>query len=99
MTTKYIAPCLATAALLATGCSRHLSNSNLRQIHTDMSVKEVESIMGPPTRVDSHVELPREIEVPVTHYYYDQDGKTVELVFYGDKLATGGNAISGTFGQ
>ena len=96
MITKHIAPCLATAALLATGCSRHLNNANLSQVHDDMSIKEVESVLGPPTRSNSDVTIPRETRVPVTHYYYDQDGKTVELIFYGDKLA-GGGAITGTF--
>lgn len=96
MTTRSFAPCLATLGLLATGCSRQLNNTNLRQVHDDMSIKEVESVLGPPTRVDSSVTIPRETTVPVTHYYYDQDGKTVELIFYGDKLA-GGGAITGTF--
>ncbi len=92
--------CMTFALLAATGCSRHLSNANLNQVHDNMTIKEVESILGPPTRYDSHVELPQQATVKVTHYFYEQDGKTVELVFYGDNLAIGNGgkaAITGTF--
>jgi hypothetical protein len=103
MIMKHILPYFMIVSLLGAGaCSRHLTQTNLNQVKRDMSIKEVESILGPPTRVDSHVELPQQVAVPVTHYYYDQDGKTVELIFYGDKLASGnaGNAaITGSFGN
>ena len=32
-------------------------------------------------------------------YIYEQDGKTVELIFVGDKLASGDGAIKGSFGK
>ena len=97
MIAKAAIPCLMMFSLLGLGCSRHLSNSNLKEVHDEMSTKEVESILGPPTRSDSHVEITRPETTPVTHYYYDQDGKTVELIFYGDKLMSGSDAIHGTF--
>jgi len=35
--------------------------------------------------------------MPVTRYVYEQDGKTVELLFVGDKLASGSEAVKGSF--
>ena len=83
----------------ATGCSRHITDANLHQVKPDMNTKEVESILGPPTRTESPMEL-KSTEVktmPVTRYVYEQDGHTVELLFVGDKLASGGDAVKGTF--
>jgi hypothetical protein len=80
-------------------CSKRITNRNLEQVHADMSIKEVESILGQPTRT-----LMREIESPTQKrtasavtYYYEQDGHTVELHFVNDKLAEGGKI--GLFGE
>lgn len=92
--------CLLLPGLAA--CSRHVTDANLRQVRPDMSSKEVESILGQPTRTESAPEL-KSTEVktlPVTRYVYEQDGKTVELIFVGDKLASGDGgqpAIKGNF--
>lgn len=87
-----LASCLAA-------CSRHITDDNLKQVKPDMNPKEVESILGPPTRVDSPPELKsQEVKtVPVTRYVYEQDGKTVELTFVGERLASGG--VKGNFGK
>jgi len=84
--------------LTLAGCSRHIANANLDQVKAGMTSKEVESVLGPPTRT----EVPPEPEseevkkrVLVTRYYYDQDGHAVELTFVGDRLATGG--VKGNF--
>ena len=48
-----------------------------------VSPKEVESILGPPTRTETKM-LPLETqkkEVEVVRYFYEQDGKTVALIF------------------
>ena len=82
------------------GCSsRHISNVNLDQVKPEMNSKEVESILGPPTRTETPPELKsQEVKtLPVTRYVYEQDGKTVELTFIGDRLASGG--IKGNFGK
>lgn len=53
-----------------------------------VSPKEVESILGQPQRVESH-KLPLETqkkEVEVVRYYYEQDGQTIELHFFDNKL-------------
>jgi len=81
------------------GCARHISNANLDQVKPEMNSKEVESILGPPTRTETPPELKsQEVKtVPVTRYVYEQDGKTVELTFVGDRLASGG--VKGNFGK
>lgn len=85
--------------LLQAGCERHIKDANLAAVKSDMSTKEVESILGPPT----HVELPTELKskevitMKVTRYVYEQNGKKVELLFVGDRLATGG--VNGNFGK
>ena len=53
-----------------------------------VSPKEVESILGQPKRVETH-KLPLETqkkEVDVVRYYYEQDGETIELHFFDNKL-------------
>ena len=88
------------ALLGAAACSRHIGDANLREVKPDMNTKEVESILGPPTRVELPPELkpPPEVRtMPVVRYVYEQDGHTVELLFVGDKLAGGNGAIKGSF--
>ena len=81
------------------GCGRHITDANLNQVKPDMNTKEVESILGPPTRT----ELPPELKQPevrtmqVVRYVYEQDGHKVELLFVGDKLASGSEAVKGSF--
>jgi hypothetical protein len=81
------------------GCGRSIGDANLSQVKPDMNTKEVESILGPPTRIESPPELKsQEVKtVPVTRYVYEQDGRTVELTFVGDRLASGG--VKGKFGK
>jgi len=56
-----------------------------------MTSKEVESILGAPTRVETGPELvssePKTLLV--TKQFYEQNGKKIELRFVGDRLATG----------
>lgn len=85
------APPLA-AALIAcaslSACQRNLSDANLKCVKTDMSPKEVESILGPPTRQETR-EMPLQENVktlPVQRYIYEQNGKTVVLHFVDHKL-------------
>jgi hypothetical protein len=50
--------------------------------------KEVESILGQPRRVESHrlsLETQKK-EVDVVRYYYEQDGQTLELHFFDNRL-------------
>ena len=91
--------CGLAGCLALIGCERQISDSNLSAVKSDMSTKEVESVLGPPTRV----EVPNELKtqelktMKVTRYVYEQKGKKVELLFVGDRLAT--NGVNGKFGE
>ena len=91
--------CGLAAFLVLMGCERQISDTNLSAVKSDMSTKEVESVLGPPTRV----EVPNELKtqelktMKVTRYIYEQKCKKVELLFVGDRLAT--NGVNGKFGE
>ena len=60
----------------------------LETANKGLSPKEVESILGQPTRIES-THLPLETqkkEVDVVRYFYKQDGETMELHFVDNKL-------------
>ena len=93
------------ASVAFSACERNISEANLRAVKPDMTTKEVESILGAPNRVQTGPELiSREVKtLPVSRYVYEQDGKKIELVFVGDRLATssvdGVPAIEGKLGK
>ena len=88
---------LCLCMLFLGGCQRKITNANLHVIKPDMTTKEVESILGAPTRVESAPELiSHEVKtLPVTRYVYEQNGEKIELLFIGDKLGSGSN-VSGS---
>ena len=88
---------MAAAAALLSGCEQHLSDANLHAVRPDMTTKEVETILGPPRRVETPppMKLTEPSPLPVTRYVYEQNGRKVQLTFVGDRLATGG--IVGSF--
>jgi hypothetical protein len=89
---------LVLLALALQGCGREVRNANLNEVKPEMSVKEVESILGPPSRTEFSSPAPsQEVvkNVPITHYYYEQNGRTVKLTFVNDRLASGG--VEGSF--
>jgi hypothetical protein len=52
-----------------------------------LSIKEVESILGPPTRMETFpIEMRTVKELPGVRYYYKQGENTVELHFIDNKL-------------
>ena len=80
-------------------CKPEISQNNINAVNSrfdkleksgkkSLSPKEVESILGQPDRVENAtLELEtQKKEVPVTRYYYEQDGKTIELHFFDNKL-------------
>ena len=89
----------SAALLLAfTGCGPRITNANvevvnkqrqaLEKLGKGFSPKEVESILGQPNRQKA-TKLALETqkkEVEVVRYFYDQDGKTLELHFVDNKL-------------
>ncbi|MEI6560582.1 MAG: hypothetical protein WCO68_00680 [Verrucomicrobiota bacterium] len=83
---------LSTVIALATfsGCQRKIKEANLRVLKPDMTAKEVESILGAPTRIEVGPEITRDPQtLLVTRHVYEQNGKKIELRFVGDRLATG----------
>jgi hypothetical protein len=57
------------------------------QVKEGLSLKEVESILGQPVRVETEkrpILVQKNLEV--THWYYDQDGRTIELLFVDGNL-------------
>ncbi len=83
-----IAAAAFIACVLLPACQRHLSDANLNCVKMDMSPKEVESILGQPTRQELH-EMPLQADVkmlPVQRYIYEQNGKTVVIHFVDGKL-------------
>ncbi len=90
---------LALPLLGWVACKPEISQNNIDAVNVrfdklekagkkSLSPKEVESILGQPDRVENAVlELEtQKKEVPVTRYYYEQDGKTIELHFFDNKL-------------
>jgi hypothetical protein len=52
-----------------------------------LSIKEVESVLGQPTRSESFpIEMRTTKELPGVRYYYEQDGRMIELHFIDNKL-------------
>ncbi len=52
-----------------------------------LSIKEVEAVLGQPTRVENFpIEMQTTKELPGVRYYYRQNGHTIELHFVDNKL-------------
>ncbi len=76
---------LVAVALVFTGChGKRLTRANVDEVSKGMSRKQVESILGPPTSVDSTNLL---VTKKVT-YVYQQSGETVTIVFFNDEVAS-----------
>ena len=72
-------------ALAFVSCQgRRLTKANVAEVTEGMSRKQVESILGPPTSVDSTNLL---ILKKIT-YTYQQGDETVTVVFTNDKVAS-----------
>ena len=79
------------------GCGPTVTNQNIGAVNEQfeameksgktLSIKEVESMLGPPTRVETFpIEMRTVKELPGVRYYYTQGDKTVELHFIDNKL-------------
>ena len=82
-----------------TSCKPEITNANIEAVNLrkdkaeqsgrkGLSPKEVESMLGLPDRVENTtIELEtQKKQVPVTRYYYEQDGQVIELHFFDNKL-------------
>jgi hypothetical protein len=76
---------LLTAALALSAChGKRLTRANVDQVSTGMSRNQVESILGPPTSVDStNLLVTKKVTSP-----YTQAGESVTLVFYKDDVSS-----------
>ncbi|MDB6153296.1 MAG: hypothetical protein JWL90_1749 [Chthoniobacteraceae bacterium] len=91
------APILVVLAV--SGCGQRFTNSNIdvvnkqfelaeKQSRGGVTPKEVEAILGQPLRAETKT-IPLETqkkEVEVVRYYYEQDGRIVEMHFMDNKL-------------
>jgi hypothetical protein len=78
----------AVAILMMTGCKREFGNRNLAQLKSNMTPKEVESILGSPDRTEkSEVNLETQRKtMAIIKYFYDQSGQTVVVQFQNGRL-------------
>jgi hypothetical protein len=76
---------LAAAIFAFSAChGKRLTKANVDEVSNGMSRKQVESILGPPTSVDSTNLL---ITKKVTYTYW-QGNESVTIVFFNDELAS-----------
>jgi outer membrane protein assembly factor BamE (lipoprotein component of BamABCDE complex) len=76
---------LATAVLAFGACQgKRLTKANVDEVSNGMSRKEVESILGPPTSVDSTNLL---VTKKVT-YTYRQGNEAVTIVFFNNEVTS-----------
>jgi outer membrane protein assembly factor BamE (lipoprotein component of BamABCDE complex) len=80
------------AALVLSACNTHthLRQANVDEVVEGMSKKQVESILGPPTSVDT-TDL---ILKKKTTYVYRQGPDTVTIVFSDDKVQSKEGSLS-----
>src|SRR3982750_2594912 len=82
---------LAAVLCLVNSCSdKRITKANVDEITEGMSKKQVESILGPPTSIDS-----KDFVVTKTATYVYRQGKdTVTIVFKDDKLQSKDRTLS-----
>lgn len=80
------------ASLVMSGCrpEGRLTKANVDEISEGMTKKQVESILGPPTSIDT-TDL---ILLKKTTYTYKQGKDTVTVVFQDDKVASKDSTLS-----
>jgi len=82
---------IAVALSFVTGCSdKRITKANVNEVTEGMSKKQVESILGPPTSIDSK----DFVVTKTTTYIYRQGKDTVTIVFKDDKLQSKDSTLS-----
>jgi hypothetical protein len=82
---------LLLVLVLGVSCSeRRITKANVDQISENMSKKQVESILGPPTSIDNK----DFIVMKKTTYVYRQGKDTVTIVFKDDKVQSKESTLS-----
>jgi outer membrane protein assembly factor BamE (lipoprotein component of BamABCDE complex) len=87
--------CVCVVALFAfavTSCnpSKRLTKANVDEVAEGMSKKQVESILGPPTTVDTK----DFVLLKKTVYVYAQGKESVTVIFKDDKVQTKASTLS-----
>ena len=88
-----LAAAFVAAALLCsvTSCSdKRITKANVDEVTDGMSKKQVESILGPPTSIDTK----DFVVTKTTTYIYRQGKDTVTVVFKDDKLQSKDSTLS-----
>jgi outer membrane protein assembly factor BamE (lipoprotein component of BamABCDE complex) len=79
-----------TFALAACNSSKTLTKANVDEVAEGMSKKQVESILGPPTTVDTK----DFVLLKKTTYIYSQGKESVTVVFKDDKVQSKASTLS-----
>ena len=79
-----------TFALAACNSAKRLTKANVEEVAEGMSKKQVESILGPPTTIDSK----DFVVLKKTTYIYDQGKESVIIVFKDDKVQSKVSTLS-----
>ncbi|MEY2488623.1 MAG: hypothetical protein QOC70_565 [Verrucomicrobiota bacterium] len=79
-------------AFALTGCNsaKRLTKANVDEVVEGMAKKQVESILGPPTTIDSK----DFVVLKKTTYVYDQGKESVTIVFKDDKVQSKVSTLS-----
>jgi outer membrane protein assembly factor BamE (lipoprotein component of BamABCDE complex) len=79
-----------TLALAACNSSKTLTKANVNEVVDGMSKKQVESILGPPTTIDTK----DFVLLKKTTYIYAQGKESVTVVFKDDKVQSKASTLS-----
>ena len=87
-----VAASLLVLLLALSGCNpgKRITKANVDEVSEGMSKKQVESILGPPTSIDSK----DFVVMKKTTYVYRQGKDTVTIVFKDDKLQSKDSTLS-----
>lgn len=81
---------MLAVGLTACNPAKRLTKANVTEVTEGMSKKQVESILGPPTTVDTK----DFVVVKKTVYVYDQGKESVTIVFKDDKVQSKVSTLS-----
>ena len=79
-----------TFALTACNASKKLTKANVDEVTEGMSKKQVESILGPPTTIDTK----DFVLLKKTTYLYAQGKESVTVIFKDDKVQSKASTLS-----
>lgn len=86
-----LAACVTILAFALTACnSKRLSKANVDEVLEGMAKKQVESILGPPTTINSS----DFVVLKKTTYVYDQGKESVTIIFKDDKVQSKVSTLS-----